>query len=214
MIRQLIAADFRAYWKTFVVVFILSMGVDYFFLAIMHDSWAQYFWLGAGQMCMMITIFIVQYKYGKGDMLLCSLPSTRKQVILSKYIVCLATAAAGLIGLFLNSLVLRFVLLVSPDEYTVFARVETFFIGLLFIMVYMVLYFPLISRIKQPVFFIFLSYIYFVPILMALQRLMPIRSGWADNTHALTFAGLFLLAAGLLYMSYRLTAWLFKNHDL
>ena len=145
MILNLMIKDVRAFGKTTLKLTVLSLTVISLFSFISEHSWFIYKIMAAGQISFLIGFYLMSEKMHRGELLICSLPVTRKTIIRGKYLAAALMALGGMVLWFLFAYLFNSIFTNTPGDFHLFTNLIIIFFILFYFSFFISVFVPLVT---------------------------------------------------------------------
>ena len=145
MILNLMIKDMRAFGKSILIIVVLSLIVNTLFSFFNERSWFIYIVMSAGQISFIIGYYLMGEKMRRGEILLCSLPITRRTIIRGKYLAASLIAIVGMILWFLYACLLNSIFTDTPADFHLFTNPIVIFFVIFYFSFFISLFFPIVT---------------------------------------------------------------------
>jgi len=145
MMLNLMIKDVRTFGKSILIIAVLSLIVNTLFSFFNERAWFIYIVMSAGQISFIIGYYLMGEKMRRGEILLCSLPITRRTIIRGKYLAASLIAIVGMILWFLYACLLNLIFIDAPGDFHLFTNPIVIFFVIFYFSFFISLFFPIVT---------------------------------------------------------------------
>ncbi len=217
MLIKLVLKDLRAFGMSLLIIAVLSLLVNTIFSFFDTQSWINYLMMSAGQISFIIGYFLTNEKMHHGELLICSLPVSRRTIIQGKYLTAMLLALLGMGLWFLYAWLLQAIFINMPGDFHLFANPMVIFWIIFYFSFFISAFIPLVT-IMDKIWALTNLSILFAAIFIVSFSFFYETSGWLQtelNTSAFGFISLLtVIMIILIGLSILLSNRLFQRREL
>jgi len=148
MILNLIHKDIKAFGIPIATSALFCLVMNNIFVHFDNNTWEPYFLMSAGQISYIIAFYTILEKLKKGELLICSLPTTRTTIVLARFFTSTIIAITGLFLFYLNAVFINIFSGSTPDNLGIFFSQYVLFIFLGYFSLFVSIFMPIITYFK------------------------------------------------------------------
>jgi ABC-type Na+ efflux pump permease subunit len=217
MLIKLLLKDLRAFGKSLLIIAGLSLLLNTIFSFLDTQSWLNYLMMSAGQISFIIGYFLTGDKMRHGELLICSLPVSRRTIMQGKYLAAMLLALSGMVIWFLYAWLLHSIFTRMPGDFHLFTKPMVLFWIIFYFSFFISAFIPLVT-IMDKIWALTNLSILFAAIFIVAFSFFYETSGWLQtelNTSAFGFVSLLtVIMIILIGLSILLSNRLFLYRDL
>jgi ABC-type transport system involved in multi-copper enzyme maturation permease subunit len=217
MMLNLLLKDLRAFGKSLLKITVLSLIVITLFIFLHEGSWFIYIVMAAGQISFVIGYYLMSEKIHRGEILICSLPVTRKTIIRAKYLVALLIVIGGITLWFLYACLLNFIFTDLPGNFQLFTNPIVIFSILFYFSFFISAFVPIVTIFDKIWALTNLSILFAAIFIVPFSLYFEFKGSFHAKFEAgniLFFGSLILIMILLSWFSIALSTRLFKQREL
>ena len=148
MLLNLIHKDIIAFGKPISIATLFCLIMNNIFVHFDNNTWEPYFLISVGQISYIIAFYTILEKIKKGELLICSLPTTRTAIVMARFFTCTIIAISGIFLIYSNALLVNIFTNSTPDNLGVFVSPYVLFIFLCYFSLFVSIFIPIITYFK------------------------------------------------------------------
>lgn len=142
MILNLVIKDIKAYWETIFLRLMLPYILIGVLFSLRHYSWDVYMMLGYIIITAACSFFLFSDKKRNMEMLFCSLPVTRSDIVLARYLTSVVIIVVGFSFMYLNGYIASLINTNTVMDFSQTSNPKALFIVLFSFSIYLSIFLP------------------------------------------------------------------------